>query len=75
MLCAVDKCCRYDQHRLCDYIIYMRIRYHDYRTNWIKITGCLYKPNCVLVLGVEDEYPVFGLTKTLLWTQVKCTLK
>ena len=32
------------------------IRYHDYRANWIKITGCLYKPNCV---GVKDDYPVF----------------
>ena len=39
--------------------------YHDYRANWIKITGCLYKPNCVVVLGVEDEYPIFGLTKAL----------
>lgn len=39
--------------------------YHDNRANWVKITGCLYKPNCVVVLGVEDDYPVFGLTKNL----------
>ena len=69
MLCAVDKCYRYDLYavRLYTIAIYVHtyVRYHDYRANWIKITGCLYKPNCVVVLGVEDDYPVFGLTKNL----------
>ena len=64
VLRAVDKCYRYD---LCAVRLYTQLQfkcthnyvcYRDNRANWIKITGCLYKPNCVVVLGVEDDYPV-----------------
>ena len=57
-------CC----HLLCNVhctCVSNNVLYHPHRANWIKITGCLYKPNCVVVLGVEDDYPVFGLTKAL----------
>ena len=43
----------------------MVILHHHHRANWIKVDGCLYKPNCVVVLSVNDGYPVFGLTKAL----------
>lgn len=35
------------------------------RTRWIRICGTLYKPSCVVVLGVEDDYPVFAEVKGL----------
>lgn len=31
-----------------------------YRTSWVKKDNILYKPSCVVILGVEDEYPLFG---------------
>ncbi len=33
--------------------------HYTYRANWVKVTGTTYKPNSVVVLGVED-YPKFG---------------
>ena len=30
------------------------------RTSWVKVNGILYKPTCVILSGVKDEYPVFG---------------
>ena len=30
------------------------------RTKWAKLNGQVYKPPCAVVLGVEDDYPVFG---------------
>ncbi len=38
---------------------------HDFllpgcRARWVKVNGQVYKSPCVLVLGVEDEYPIFG---------------
>lgn len=36
-----------------------------YRTSWVKRNGVLYKPSCVVVLRVEDEYPMFGQIKDI----------
>ena len=30
------------------------------RSKWAVINSIMYKPLCAVVLGVEDDYPVFG---------------
>lgn len=30
------------------------------RTNWVKVSGTLYKKPCALLLGVTDDYPQYG---------------
>ena len=32
----------------------------SYRARWLKASGVLYKRPCALLLGIEDEYPLFG---------------
>ena len=38
------------------YIIYIYLC----RTKWVEICGTTYKCLCVLIVGVEDEFPLFG---------------
>ena len=31
-----------------------------YRAKWIEVCGTMYKSMCALVIGIDDEFPVFG---------------
>ena len=37
-----------------------------FSTRWIRTNGILYKPDCVVIIGIEDSYPVFAMVKSLL---------
>ena len=30
------------------------------RTRWVKVDGNLYKPDCGVIIGIEDDLPVVG---------------
>ena len=32
----------------------------NHRTKWVKLNGQLYKAPCAVVIGVEDDYPLFA---------------
>ena len=31
-----------------------------YRPNWVKVDGITYQKPCAVLLGVDDDYPLFG---------------
>ena len=40
-------------------------------TKWVEINGTIYKKSCVLVIGSEDEFPVFARVTNIYVSQGK----
>lgn len=38
----------------------IRLYFVPHRARWVKIQGMEYREQCAVVIGVEDEYPVFA---------------
>ena len=40
---------------------YFTITFYRCRANWVKVTVTTYRPSGIIVLGIEEDYPKFGL--------------
>ena len=41
--------------------------YYHCRSGWVKVEGVEYRRGCVVIMGVDDDDPIFGCVKAILY--------